>query len=875
MPSSPLAVTAVLALPAAASILKAAALITYQPLPYIRIPIAVLIHVLADASAGSLIGQAIGSLSDSRRPVRRDGSAGVVGPVSASTTPVSSSGVQDGGMAVGLLDAVYGSLIGSAMGDALGAPVEGWHVADIRRVYGKVELFLPQPAAVERPEGAAAGEITDDSALRHYLCMAMINKPGRITPDDYARVLLTVMDPARVFVTEQIVLQKLRLGMNPWDTGRGQPTADAAVMAIAPVGLINAGNPDQAYQDGYVLAGVHQEGIEREAAATVAAGIAQAVLPGASVDSVLAVMRSHASEQVRRLIELALDLAHTASDVDVFVDAFYATMLDRTFPIPPGQTWDKDRWNGPTSREVLPAVVGLLRITGQNPTRSLIEAASMGRDCDTIATILGGIVGALHGAGAFDPEWIQQCEAANAGFFGEVGGADNDGADTKGGFHQTAVKMVDALRTEQASARRRSNALAALLQDAASAASTQSVPSELRSPAPFEAMASDDDLEDLVSRLDRTRWPAELPAGWDRGTDPVFLRSVVDYWRHVFDWRAQERVINRYPHYRVELDDTTVHYLHLRGHGPAPMPLILTHGWPSSFLEFLPLIPILTDPAAHGGDPADAFDVVIPSLPGFGYSAGPAGRGVITHTPALWLELMTEVLGYPRFAAHGTDIGAFLTNRLALDHPQAVIGVHVLQLAEPWIATSSPLTEEEQAWCHRRQVTHETSQAYAHLQRTTPTTVGYALEDSPVGLAAWIIEKWQAWSDCGGDPRRRFTHDQLLATITLYWLTRTATTSMHAYADLALASDAIPDREHLYPNAPAGGGANALPPDQRIEVPAALLRTVGYDPPKSWAERAYTDLRHWARAPRGGHFLAMEEPTLLASDLREFFRPLR
>lgn len=612
--------------------------------------------------------------------------------------------------------------------------------------------------------------------------------------------------------------------MSPWDTGRGQPTADAAVMAIAPVGLINAGNPDQAYQDGYVLAGVHQEGIEREAAATVAAAVAEALLPTATVDSVLAVMRSHASDQVGRLIELALDVADASAEVDQFVDAFYGAMLDRTFPIPPGQTWDKDHWNGPTSREVLPAVVGLLRLVGDDPTRSLIEAASIGRDSDTIATILGGIVGALHGATAFDPEWIQQSETANADFFREPPGTENGGS-----FRQTAVRMVEALRTEQVVSRHRASTLAALLPPAGSTVDAQPRPSG--SPTPFQVRAGDDALEDLAVRLERTRWPANLPAGWQRGTDPIFLHSLVDHWRDVFDWRTQEQMINEFPHYRVTIDDTTVHYLHVRGRGPAPMPLILTHGWPSSFLEFLRLIPLLTDPAAHGGDPTDAFDVVIPSLPGFGYSSGPAGTGVIKQTPMLWLRLMTEVLGYPRFAAHGTDIGAFLTNRLALDHPQALIGAHVLQLAEPWIDPSAPLTTEEQAWCHRRQITHETSQAYAHLQRTRPTTAGYALEDSPVGLAAWIIEKWRAWSDCDGDPRRRFTHDQLLTTITLYWLTRTATTSMHAYADLALASDAIPDHETLYPSAPPGGGANPLPPGRRIDVPTAVLRTIGYDPP--------------------------------------------
>jgi pimeloyl-ACP methyl ester carboxylesterase len=395
-------------------------------------------------------------------------------------------------------------------------------------------------------------------------------------------------------------------------------------------------------------------------------------------------------------------------------------------------------------------------------------------------------------------------------------------------------------------------------------------------PGRFAVHIPDGPLDDLQKRLVRTRWPADLRPGWERGADVEYLRDLVQYWRSHFDWRAQEQRINRLPQYTVEKQGDTVHFVHVRGRGPAPLPLLLSHGWPSSFLEFFPLIPLLIDPEAHGGDPADAFDVVVPSLPGFGFTSGPPGRRGIRDAPALLVWLMTEVLGYPRFCAHGTDIGAFVTNRLGLDHTASLFGGHVTLLAEPRIdPEAAPLTDEERRYLAQRAHGHERSQAYAHLQRTTPTTLAYGLEDSPVGLAAWIVEKWRNWSDCGGDVEQRFSKDQLLTTVMLYWLTRTATSSIQTYADLALASAAVPGHEQLYPDAPPGADANPLPPGRRIDAPFGLLRTAEYDPPRAWADRAYSDMRGWSRADRGGHFLAMEEPDLLASDLRRFFRPFR
>lgn len=352
-------------------------------------------------------------------------------------------------MAKDFFDAVYGCLISGAIGDALGAPVEGWHYADIRKKYGKVEEFMPQPPATERPGGATPGLITDDSTLRHYMCLAIVRKGGRITPDDYARVWLEDLNPERLFITERIVLEKLRLGMNPWETGRGQPLADAATMSISPIGIINAGNPAQAYQDAFNIALIHQDGAERDAAATMAAGFAATFTPGATVDGVLKTMDEHSTYEVRRLISMAMDLAYDSDTVDEFAEKFYATMLDRSFPVPPGQEWDKDRSPGPTSREVLPVVAAIFYLCKGDVNRCIVEGASFGRDCDTIASVVGGLAGALCGADAIRENWIEQCEGANEGFFVEVEG------NPQANFRRMATRLVEAMESEKRAIRER------------------------------------------------------------------------------------------------------------------------------------------------------------------------------------------------------------------------------------------------------------------------------------------------------------------------------------------------------------------------------------------------------------------------------------
>jgi ADP-ribosylglycohydrolase len=336
------------------------------------------------------------------------------------------------------LDAVYGCLIGGAIGDAMGAPVENWHYADIRERYGKVREFVAHDHGAGLP-----GSVTDDSTLRHYMCLAIVRKGGRITPDDYARVWLEDLNPDRLFHTERIVLEKLRLGMSPWETGRGQLLADAAIMSIAPVGIINAGNPAQAYQDAFNVASIHQDGLERDAAATAAAGFAAAFAPGASVESVLKAIEEHCTQELKRLVSMAMDLVSSAGSVDRFVERFYATMLDWSFPLPPSEEWEKERSPSPTSREVLPVAVGIFYLCEGEPNRCIVEGASFGRDADTVASVVGGLAGALRGADAIREDWIEQCERANEEFFAEVEG------DRQANFRRMATRLVEAMESEK------------------------------------------------------------------------------------------------------------------------------------------------------------------------------------------------------------------------------------------------------------------------------------------------------------------------------------------------------------------------------------------------------------------------------------------
>ena len=377
---------------------------------------------------------------------------------------------------------------------------------------------------------------------------------------------------------------------------------------------------------------------------------------------------------------------------------------------------------------------------------------------------------------------------------------------------------------------------------------------------PFQIDVSDDILRDLRDRLVRTRFTAASDAAfWAAGTDPGYLRDLVSYWADGFDWRAAEKVLNSYPHYVAEVAGRQVHFVHLRGQvaegAPPPLPLVMTHGWPSSFVEMLQAARLLADPGSNGGDPADAFDVVVPSLPGFLYSELPRLPFTRKHVAELWHELMTEVLGYQRFGAFGGDIGGGVTQWLGALYPRDVAGVHITSAVVTSDFSSQPATAAEQAFLDARDAYDVNDQGYSEIMCTRPDTLAAALIDSPAGLVAWIIDKYRDWSDCGGDLESRWDKDTLLTVATLYWATGSIGSSFRQYYDYDL-------------NKP-------VPP---ITVPGAV--TLSSEPayatyPRSLAERAFTDLRHWSTPGRGGHFMAHEEPEQVASELRTFFGPLR
>ena len=380
--------------------------------------------------------------------------------------------------------------------------------------------------------------------------------------------------------------------------------------------------------------------------------------------------------------------------------------------------------------------------------------------------------------------------------------------------------------------------------------------------APFRIGATDAQLEDLRARLAATRWPDTIAGtGWDYGADLAYIQELCEYWRVRFDWRAQEAALNALPQFTVPIGGLRIHFIHQRGNGPRPLPLLITHGWPGSIAEMVEIIPLLTDPAAHGGDAGDAFDVVVPSIPGFGFSERPMQRGVSTmRVGDLWADLM-RALGYERFGAQGGDFGAAVATRLGLAHANRLAGIHLNYIPgsyEPHVdETAPPLSDAERSFQERRDAWLRDEGGYSHLQSTKPQTAGVGLNDSPAGLCAWIVEKFRGWSDCLGDVERRFTKDELLTNVTIYWLTQTIHSSMRLYYE----SRRAPFRF-------AAG--------QRVHVPCGVARFPLEipSPPREWVERGY-NVTQWTEMPSGGHFAAMEEPELLADDIRRFFRPLR
>ncbi|MET0975493.1 MAG: epoxide hydrolase [Leifsonia sp.] len=379
-------------------------------------------------------------------------------------------------------------------------------------------------------------------------------------------------------------------------------------------------------------------------------------------------------------------------------------------------------------------------------------------------------------------------------------------------------------------------------------------------PEPFHPLTDPVVIEDLRARLLATRWPDEPEdAGWSLGTDLDYLRELVAYWADGFDWPAQEAALAALPRFRVPVRGLGIHVVHARAPRSAgpPLPLVLCHGWPDSFWRYTKVIPLLTDPAAHGADPADAFDVVVPDMPGFGYSDKPAGRALDSiEVAGLWAELMT-LLGYRRFGAAGGDIGSHVSRYLALDHPDRVLAVHRTDAGLPAFSGDlSELSPEERTWFDATAAWGAAEGAYGAMHRTKPQTAAVGLTDSPAGLAAWIVEKLRAWSDCDGDVERSFSRDEILTNLTIYWLTGTIGSSMRMYN-----ANAAIDQAQLA---------------RRVEVPSGFSIFPGdiVRPPRAWMERTANAVRV-TEPPRGGHFAAFEEPELYAQELREFFRPYR
>ncbi|HLL33847.1 MAG TPA: epoxide hydrolase [Streptomyces sp.] len=386
---------------------------------------------------------------------------------------------------------------------------------------------------------------------------------------------------------------------------------------------------------------------------------------------------------------------------------------------------------------------------------------------------------------------------------------------------------------------------------------------------PFRLAVPDAELADLHDRLDRTRWPDQLPGvGWSYGVPADYLRELVRHWRHDYDWRAAEARLNEWPQFTTTIDGANVHFAHIRSPEPDATPLILTHGWPGSIVEFLDVVGPLTDPAAHGGDPADAFHVVVPSLPGFGLSGPTAEPGWEAGRIAdAWAELMRR-LGYERFGAQGGDWGAAVSRELGRAHPDRVLGVH-LNLLPGAQATTEP-TEEELAaldpeerertlasWRGWSDWSREGT-GYAVLQATRPQTLAYALTDSPVGQLAWIVEKFREWTDSEELPEEAVDRDRLLTDVMLYWLTGTAGSSARVY----------------YERAHATGRAAEPAEPSTAPTAVALFPAELQLPLRHKADRTENIVR-WTELERGGHFAAMEEPDLLVADVRAFFRQVR
>ena len=363
-------------------------------------------------------------------------------------------------------------------------------------------------------------------------------------------------------------------------------------------------------------------------------------------------------------------------------------------------------------------------------------------------------------------------------------------------------------------------------------------------------------LDDLERRLQATRWPDESEgSGWAMGASLSYMKELAQYWREGYDWRAAETRLNAFPQFTASVDGLDLHFIHVRGKGPNPTPLLLLHGWPDSFYRFIKVIPLLTDPARFGGDPARSFDVVVPSLPGFGFSTRPTAPGGMRSTASAerLARLMTEGLGHERYLVSGGDIGARVARLMAIAHPEQILGLHLTDIGFPRDVSFTPdvsnPTPAEQQFLGSTQGWFMQEGGYAMVQSSRPQTLAYGLNDSPIGLAAWIVEKFRAWSDCDGDVERRFSKDDLLTNVMIYWLTETLSSSTRLYFE-------------------DGRTAPQLKPGQRLTAPTGvtLFPRDFTRPPREMAER-FLNVVRWAERPSGGHFTALEEPEAFTAEL--------
>jgi pimeloyl-ACP methyl ester carboxylesterase len=362
---------------------------------------------------------------------------------------------------------------------------------------------------------------------------------------------------------------------------------------------------------------------------------------------------------------------------------------------------------------------------------------------------------------------------------------------------------------------------------------------------PFKINVPDLVLKDLNERIARTRWPRSIPeSGWEYGTDITTLRNLVDYWQHKFDWREEEKKINQFPQYRVKVDDLHIHVVHIKSKNPEAVPLIITHGWPGSFVEFLKLVPFLQD----------SFHIVIPSLPGYGFSDGAEVAGLNPRRIAgMWVKLMGS-LGYERFITQGGDWGASVSTWIGLDAPESLIGIHLNYIPgsyKPYVRNEEELTNSEKEFVRFKEEWFEKEGAYGHVQATKPQTLAYAMHDSPVGMAAWILEKSHGWSYCERSVLEHFSFEELLNNIMVYWVTETFGSSTRLYYEAK--------KSPLHFRA-----------EQRVNVPCAVARFAKEEPmpPREWAERGYNVIR-WTEYSKGSHYVHLEVPDLLAKDITE------